>query len=236
MTTKPRTYYDSFSQGYDRGRDRGYHALIDDIEATAVAELAAGKTALDAGCGTGLVMARLKERDVDVVGIDLSKGMLQKAHSRRLPVAQASLLELPFPDETFHVVSSFKVLAHVPLIRSALAELARVTKRDGFIVVDFYNTRSLRWLIRKLRSPMATSERFTEEAVFTRFDDLSEVVGYAPRDLELAGLRGARILTIVPQLLKAPIVGSLLTRWERALSASRLARFGGFLIAIFQKK
>ena len=67
MDAKPRTYYDHFSKVYERGRDRGYHALIDDIESDAVSDVSSGGLALDAGCGTGLVMARLMDRKQEVI-------------------------------------------------------------------------------------------------------------------------------------------------------------------------
>ena len=62
--------------------------------------------------------------------IDLSPRMLDRAGARGLDVREASVTNIPFPDATFDATCAFKVLAHVPEIGRALAEMARVT-RDG---------------------------------------------------------------------------------------------------------
>jgi SAM-dependent methyltransferase len=50
------------------------------------------------------------------------------------------LLALPFPDRSFDVALSFRLLAHAPRWRELLAELARVARRA--VIVDFSDTRS----------------------------------------------------------------------------------------------
>ena len=59
MSEEIRDYYDDFSQHYDRGRDRGYHAMVDAIEVGAVIEVARGKRVLEVGCGTGLLLEKV---------------------------------------------------------------------------------------------------------------------------------------------------------------------------------
>jgi len=108
-----RDYYDEFSFRYDTGRDRGYHALIDEIEAGLVAEHGRVGKALEAGCGTGLILERLADICPAAVGVDLSGGMLRRARDRGLTVIQADVTALPFKDAAFDCTFSFKVLAHV---------------------------------------------------------------------------------------------------------------------------
>ena len=150
---RARGYYDDFSTGYENERGRGYHGLIDDLEVEAVRDYVRGKRVLEVGCGTGLILERLAKYADEAVGIDLSPGMLDKARERGLTVEEASATDLPFDDESFDVVCSFKVLAHVPDIEKALVEIARVTRPGGYMFLEFYNPFSLRYVAKRLAGP-----------------------------------------------------------------------------------
>ena len=127
-----RAYYDAFSEGYEDHRGEndpgGYHDLLDELEADFVARFGRGRDVLEIGCGTGLVLSRIARFAGSARGLDLSPGMLEKARARGLDVVEGSATELPFPHSSFDVTCSFKVLAHVPEIRVALSEMARVTR------------------------------------------------------------------------------------------------------------
>ena len=56
----------------------------------------------------------------------------------RLRLAQASIYELPFPDESFHKVFCFGVLQHTPSFTDSVAALVKKARLGGEIVVDFY--------------------------------------------------------------------------------------------------
>jgi len=151
MSIDPRAYYDSFSKSYDDRRGHGYHALIDEVEA-ALIPVAPSLQVLEAGCGTGLVLDLLRERGLrELFGVDLSAGMLAGAKKRGNRVAQGSVTALPFPDASFDVAYSFKVLAHVVDIRGALAEMVRVVKPGGMVLAEFYNRNSIRGLRWKVK-------------------------------------------------------------------------------------
>ena len=47
------------------------------------------------------------------------------------------------------VAYSFKVLAHIPDIAGAMAEMARVVRPGGWVIAEFYNRRSLRRFVKK---------------------------------------------------------------------------------------
>jgi len=165
-----RAYYDEFSRSYERERSAGYHALVDDMEVDAVRDLAAGKRVLEAGCGTGLVLAKLADVAREAHGFDLSPGMVQRARARGLSVALGSVTQVPFRDESFDFVCSFKVLAHVPHITDALVELARVTRPGGLLALEFYNPWSLRYAAKRIAGPGQIGEGRTEADVYTRWD------------------------------------------------------------------
>jgi ubiquinone/menaquinone biosynthesis C-methylase UbiE len=232
-----RDYYDEFAARYEDARHEGYHALIDRLEVDLVRRYGEGKRVLEAGCGTGLLLDKVSRFAGAAVGIDLSPGMLHKAHERGLRVANASITELPFADGSFDVAYSFKVLAHVEAIDKALAEMARVVVPGGYVLAEFYNTRSLRYLVKRLKPATPISDATTDEAVYTRYDSVRDVIGYLPPDLELVDQRGVRIFTLAAQLHALPFVGSLLGALEtRAADAPLLRGLGGFLIAVLRKR
>ena len=244
MATRPtrpprstREYYDEFAGWYERKRAHGYHALVDRLEADLACRYARGGDALEAGCGTGLILRRVAEVARSAQGIDLSRGMLALAADRRLRVAQGDLGALPFPDARFDLVYSFKVLAHVQPIQRALAELARVTRPGGHLLLEFYNAWSLRHLVRRLRPGLAISEHTHDREVYTRYDRLADVRRWLPPEVEVIGLRGVRVLSPLPHLHGLPVTGPIMGALERwAADMPGLRRFGGFLIVIAKKR
>ena len=117
--------------------------------ATALARLQPGERVLDVGCGTGMLALEVARRVGSagrIVGIDPSPQQIARARAkaarRHLPVEfHIGVIEqLPFPDQTFDVVLSTLMMHHLPapLKRQGLAEIARVLKPGGRLVIaDF---------------------------------------------------------------------------------------------------
>ena len=102
-----------------------------------------GTRLLDVGCGDGtaeVMLGRLHISQVTLFAVDReldhAKGTAQagSAHNMRLKVAAADALSLPFADAVFDSTFCVAVLQHVPDLRAAVGELARVTKPGGRIV------------------------------------------------------------------------------------------------------
>lgn len=231
-----RAYYDEFARTYERARHAGYHALIDDLEVEFATRFLHGGEVLEVGCGTGLLLQRLAAHASRAVGVDLSPGMLEKARERGLEVHEASATALPFDDASFDVTCAFKVLPHVPDLKAALAEMARVTRPGGILLVELYNPMSLRGLLKRFGPAGRIDETTRESAVFTRFDPPWRLAESLPRGCEVLDSRGVRIVTPVAAVLKLPIVGGLIERAERRLSDTKMSVFGGFWIAAVAKR
>ncbi len=191
MNPSTQQYYDRFSETYDNERHRGYHRLIDELELDLVRKYGTGKDVFEAGCGTGLLLREAAAVARSAVGLDLSRGMLTPARARGLRVVQGSLTDVPLPSASFDLVYSMKVLAHVPPIERAVAELARLVRPGGHLLLEFYNPFSLRYLAKRLGGPGRIAGDGTDEShVYTRFDRLSRARSYLPRGPRAR--RGAR--------------------------------------------
>jgi MPBQ/MSBQ methyltransferase len=98
---------------------------------------------LDVGCGTGYTTAgilRLPEV-CEAIGIDQNCKQLQKAarnlgfEKARISLSRGNVMELPFKDESFDAVVSVGAIEYFPDPAVALAEMARVVKHQGRVVV-----------------------------------------------------------------------------------------------------
>lgn len=232
-----REYYDAFAPSYERERHHGYHALVDRLETDLVLRYGRGGRVLEAGCGTGMILKEVRPHAREAIGLDLSPGMLAIARGRGLPVVRASVTDIPFPDDRFDVTYSFKVLAHVEDITRAMAEMARVTRPGGHVLAEFYNTWSLRYLVKRLKPATHIAEGTHDEHVYTRYDSLDTVRAYLPPSLEVEGVRGVRVVTPVAMVHRLPLLGPAFGWLERrAADAPGLRRLGGFLIVVCRKK
>jgi SAM-dependent methyltransferase len=143
---------------YDQWFDTPWGRYSFDIESSvvlnAVGPLSSGMHILDVGCGTGRLTARLEATGATVVGLDLDSSMLEIASSRtrgRLILGDAHMI--PVGDATFDRVTAVTLCEFTRDPGAVFAELARVARPGGRIVVGALNPRSpwgLRWR-RRLR-------------------------------------------------------------------------------------
>jgi ubiquinone/menaquinone biosynthesis C-methylase UbiE len=147
------------------------------------------------------------------------------------------LTEVPLPGASFDLVYSMKVLAHVPPIERAIAELARLVRPGGHLLLEFYNPMSLRYLAKRLGGPGRIGGDGTNEShVYTRFDSLSRARSYLPAGVEMVGVRGVRVVTPASHVFAWPPLGKLFTWAEwAACDAPVLRNLGGFLILVARK-
>jgi SAM-dependent methyltransferase len=169
------------------------------------------------------------------MGVDLSGQKLRQARTRGLPVAQSDLVALPFPDGWFDVVCCFKVLPHVERVREALAELGRVVRPGGLLVAEFYNPRSIRGLLWRVKTPGHVGHGINEREVYVRFDTPAQARAHLPGGFRVVAARGARVVTVLPQAHRVPVVGPALALVERLL-ADPLAAWGSFYNVVARKE
>lgn len=158
---KPRTDHDHYSytvyadpataRSFD---DRRFGGPIGNYIATSQAMTLADfigriqhRRILDVGTGTGRAALLFARGGAEVTGVDASGEMLKvaKARAEREGVAvrfqTGDAQKLVFPDRSFEVAVSLRVLMHTPEWRRVIAELCRVS--DQLVVVDYPSARSM---------------------------------------------------------------------------------------------
>jgi len=94
--------------------------------------------ALDAACGTGRHAAFLATRGHRVTGVDTSPAMLARARARvpEAALAVGSLAALPIPTASVDLAVCALALMHLPEIGPAIAELRRVLRPGGRLILS----------------------------------------------------------------------------------------------------
>jgi malonyl-CoA O-methyltransferase len=111
-------------------------SFLEDRLVTTLTAPVTGRRLLDAGCGIGRRMRRASAGLA--VGVDAVPEMLQSGDGAE-PVAAADLRALPFPAASFDVVWCRLVIGHIRELDATYAELARVCRSGGTVVVsDFH--------------------------------------------------------------------------------------------------
>jgi len=131
--------YDRWAQVYDQ--DDNPLVLLEEQHIGALVGNVAGLMVADIGCGTGRHSIRLAAAGAKVTAIDFSDGMLARAHAK--PGAQSIAflkhdLAQPFPlaSGSFDRVICCLVLDHIARLDSFFAELRRVCRSSGFLVIS----------------------------------------------------------------------------------------------------
>jgi SAM-dependent methyltransferase len=100
---------------------------------------------LDAACGTGRYAIRFAESGARVCGVDASEQMLEVARSKAAGTSlavdffTADLNQLPLSNESFDLAVCALALCHLPDLRPAIAELGRVLRPGGRLIIsDFH--------------------------------------------------------------------------------------------------
>ena len=104
-----------------------------------------GQRVLDLAAGTGTSSMPFAQAGAFVVPCDFSLGMLQVGRARlpQLPFTAGDALHLPFGDATFDAVTISFGLRNVADVPAALAEMHRVTKPGGVLVVCEFSSPTL---------------------------------------------------------------------------------------------
>jgi ubiquinone/menaquinone biosynthesis C-methylase UbiE len=175
--------FDDWPERYDRWFETPLGRAVLAAESELVLDLlrpAPGERILDAGSGTGLFSGAFLDRGARVTGLDLSLAMLARAAAAQRGKAYrgvaGDLLNLPFADAVFDKGVSVTAVEFVADEKAALAELFRVTRPGGVIVVATLNSLSP-WAARR-----KAKARRDPDSVFNRvfFRSPAQLLAAAP--------------------------------------------------------
>ncbi|BCJ76040.1 methyltransferase [Catellatospora sp. IY07-71] len=139
--TLPASDYNDFAEAYEAANETGlFNAYYDRPAMLDLAGDVSGRRILDAGCGSGPLTAALRAKGAVVTGFDVSSAMIDMARKRLgedadLHVADLSK-PLPFADAQFDDVVSSLVLHYLEDWSGPLAELRRVLKPGGRVILS----------------------------------------------------------------------------------------------------
>jgi methionine biosynthesis protein MetW len=117
---------------------------VDELDAAAMYLRAPVSRArvLDVGCGSGVLLARMKSLGWDAQGVEVDPGGVAAARARGVPVHEGQLADAKFPDNHFDAVHSAHVIEHVHDPAALLRECFRILKPGGKLVIITPNTAS----------------------------------------------------------------------------------------------
>jgi 2-polyprenyl-3-methyl-5-hydroxy-6-metoxy-1,4-benzoquinol methylase len=135
-------FYESFAEEWDERMDRDeldkrlrlvFSRLLGRQEVQ-------GKRVLDAGAGIGHFSQTLADWGALLVSVDMGPALLRKVRQKSAAqVVAGSILDLPFPDQTFDVVLCTEVVEHTTDPSRAVAELCRVAASGSLLVLTTPN-------------------------------------------------------------------------------------------------
>jgi ubiquinone/menaquinone biosynthesis C-methylase UbiE len=135
---RSKSHFDEMSSDYSstlagKYTEPMHHALIKELESKDI------RTLLDVGCGNGTFLSMvLNKFDVEVCGIDISPGMVEK--SKELLDGRADLKvgdseHLPWNDRSFAVITCIASFHHYPGPELVLQEMKRVLRPGGILMI-----------------------------------------------------------------------------------------------------
>ena len=175
--TREKAIFDEWPEKYDQWFMTPIGSLVKKYESELMLDFlkpAPGEMILDAGCGTGVFTRDIISRGSQVIGLDISFPMLRRAREKsggvRFHPIWGDLSTLPFREESFDKVVSVTALEFIAEAKAAVAELFRVARRGGVVVMATLNSRSP-WAARR-REEARKGHSIFSKAVLRSPDDL----------------------------------------------------------------
>lgn len=145
IVEKVRDDYNAIAKEWDISRSRPSGIKINLIE-----EIEPETEILDLGCGNGLMVPFILEKQAFYFGLDISENLIEICRDRyateitegRANFVVGNATDLPFSDQEFDFIISFAVLHHIPsedLRKRYFSEIRRVLRPGGKVKIIVWN-------------------------------------------------------------------------------------------------
>ena len=172
--------FDQWPEKYDRWFQTPIGALVKKYENGLLLDLLQprpGESILDVGCGTGVFTLNILASGPRVTGLDISLPMLKRAEVKTggypFRAVAGDMSFLPFADECFDKVVSMTALEFIADGREAVADLFRVTRKGGIVVVTTLNSLSP-WAARRKKAA-GNGHSLFEQMIFRSPDEMRAI-------------------------------------------------------------
>jgi 2-polyprenyl-3-methyl-5-hydroxy-6-metoxy-1,4-benzoquinol methylase len=98
---------------------------------------------LDVGCGNGRYLSTMRSLGWNVQGVELSENGIKVCKASQLDVHHGDLVSANFADNSFDLITVRHVIEHIRDPRAFMAELARILKPSGRLVIETPNSNAL---------------------------------------------------------------------------------------------
>lgn len=157
------TLYSEIAHDYDKTRWEGKGQFIDHMQKELLFDILnkcgtkKSTKILDIGAGTGRFVIPFSKMGFDTYGIDISQKMLDVIINKtekiqNLHLYNANAKNIPFQDNFFDFVTSYRVIIHIPDYEKVIQEVYRVLKPNGYAIIEFNNKYSISSFGKLLRS------------------------------------------------------------------------------------
>lgn len=150
LAAEERQAYSDFFERYDAFRYSKEPHILENLKRINFE----GKEVLEIGLGQGADAEQIARMGGKFSGVDLTDEAVKRTKMRFSlrnltygRIEKASALDLPFADASFDIVYSHGVLHHIPEIKRAQREIARVLKPDGRLIAMLYAKWSLNYIL-----------------------------------------------------------------------------------------
>lgn len=182
--------FDRAAEYYDRTRSNPDHVQRR-LTRVLADELQQRQPVLEIGVGTGRIALPLHDAGIRLIGADLSRPMMDRLVAKAegsspIPLVQADATRLPFADGAFGAVQAAHVLHLIPDWRAALAELVRVVRPGGVVLIDQGLGRTRQWwdaIHDRFRRELGVQRRFTGIEGPAEIDAAMDALGASLRAL-----------------------------------------------------
>lgn len=149
LLDKTRQDYNQIADSFSRARG----SVWKDMEFLFNNYLTSGERVLDLGCGNGRFLELFKRKNIDYIGADNSRKLIEIANSKykdtrhkiqdtKYKFIVADALKLPFSNSYFDKIYSIATLHHIPsqeLRMQFLKEAQRTLKPEGILILTVWN-------------------------------------------------------------------------------------------------